>query len=179
MIARPKRVKRIDELLNPHSFTTHFWQMWRTTFAFQKWHSAVELRRYFLRFIQEFARIYTLEGVRRTVYNQYDSMVVPLQRWLLAHGVDVRFATRVVDIDFTGAPGAQRCATRIQLEDRTGPGTIDLGAHDFTILTIGYITADATYGGNDTVPELIRDRRDHGWSLWDGIAKTAPDFGPP
>lgn len=182
LIATPEVLigsKRIDELLNPHFFATHFWQMWRTTFAFQKWHSAVELRRYFLRFIQEFARIHTLEGVRRTVYNQYDSMVVPLQRWLLDHGVDVRFATRVVDIDFTGAPGAQRRATRIHLEDRTGPGTIDLGAHDFTILTIGSITADATYGGNDTVPELIRDRRDHGWSLWDGIAKKAPDFGRP
>jgi oleate hydratase len=182
LIATPEVLlgsKRIDEMFNPHFFTTHFWQMWRTTFAFQKWHSAVELRRYFRRFIQEFSRIHTLEGVRRTVYNQYDSMVVPLQRWLLDHGVDVRFATRVVDIDFTGRPGAKRLATRIHLEDRTGPGTIDLGAHDFTIVTLGSITADATYGGNDTVPEFIRDRRDHGWSLWDGIAKKAPDFGRP
>ena len=182
VIATPEALlgsKRIDEMFNPHFFTTHFWQMWRTTFAFQKWHSAAELRRYFRRFIQEFSRIHTLEGVRRTVYNQYDSMVVPLQRWLLDHGVDVRFATRVVDIDFSGAPGRRRRATRIHFENPTGPGTIDLGVHDFTIVTIGSITADATYGGNDTVPEMIRDRRDHGWSLWDRIAKKAPDFGRP
>ncbi|MCZ7166807.1 oleate hydratase, partial [Salmonella enterica] len=31
-------------------FQTQFWLMWCTTFAFQPWHSAVEFRRYILRF---------------------------------------------------------------------------------------------------------------------------------
>jgi oleate hydratase len=31
-------------------FVTNFWLMWCTTFAFQPWHSAVEFRRYLLRF---------------------------------------------------------------------------------------------------------------------------------
>ena len=47
------------------------------------------------------------------------------------------------------------------------------------MLTLGSITADATYGGNDTVPELIRDRRDGGWALWETLAKKAKDFGRP
>ena len=59
--------RRIDEMFSRHFFTTNFWQMWRTTFAFQNWHSAIELRRYFIRFVQEFPRIHTLSGVRRTV----------------------------------------------------------------------------------------------------------------
>jgi oleate hydratase len=49
--------RRIDEMFSRHFFTTNFWQMWRTTFAFQNWHSAVELRRYFIRFVHEFPRI--------------------------------------------------------------------------------------------------------------------------
>ena len=61
--------------------------MWSTTFAFQPWHSAVEFKRYLLRFLLEFSRIDTLSGVKRTVYNQYDSMVRPLQAWLAAKGV--------------------------------------------------------------------------------------------
>jgi oleate hydratase len=170
--------KRIDELFGPHFFDTHFWQMWRTTFAFQNWHSAVELRRYFLRFLQEFSRIHTLSGVRRTVYNQYDSMVVPLQRWLTARGVDVRFGTRVTDVDFTD-DGGRRRATRLAIETAAGPASIALGERDHALLTIGSITSDTRYGGNDTVPELIRDRRDHGWSLWETIAGKAPDFGRP
>jgi oleate hydratase len=175
--------RRIDELFGAHFFATKFWQMWRTTFAFQNWHSAVELRRYFLRFIQEFERIHTLSGVRRTVYNQYDSMVVPLQRWLVGQRVDVRFGTRVVDVEFAHghALGCRR-ATRLSLETAgTGGGhsTIELGADDYAFLTIGSITADTTYGGNDTVPPLVRDRRDGAWSLWEKLARKAPDFGRP
>ena len=170
--------RRIDEMFGGHFLRTNFWQMWRTTFAFQQWHSAAELRRYFIRFVQEFDRIHTLSGVVRTKYNQYDSMVVPLQRWLVARGVDVRFGTRVTDVDFTVASELRR-ATRLHVEDSTGSSTIELGASDFAFVTLGSITADTSYGGNDTVPALIRDRVDHGWSLWEEIAKKAPDFGRP
>ena len=56
--------------------------MWCTTFAFQPWHSAVEFKRYLHRFIHEFPRINTLlGGVRRTLHNQYDSLVLPILKW--------------------------------------------------------------------------------------------------
>ncbi|HET9627669.1 MAG TPA: oleate hydratase [Kofleriaceae bacterium] len=170
--------KRIDEMFGEHFFRTNFWQMWRTTFAFQNWHSAVELRRYFLRFIQEVDHMHTLSGVRRTVYNQYDSMVVPLQRWLTAHGVDVRFGTRVTDVDFAYQAGERR-ATRLAIETRAGASAIELGPDDHALITLGSITADATYGDNDHAPALIRDRRDHAWRLWQTLADKAGDFGRP
>jgi oleate hydratase len=182
LMATPEQAlgsKRIDEIFGEHFFTTHFWQMWCTTFAFQRWHSAVELRRYFRRFVQEFSKIHTLEGVRRTIYNQYDSMIVPLQRWLVAQGADVRLATGVVDVDLVGTPGTGRRITALHIEDHDGPRTIELGAHDHTILSIGSITADTTYGGNDTVPPLVRGRRDHAWSLWENIARKGDGLGRP
>ncbi|MDO8410934.1 MAG: oleate hydratase [Phenylobacterium sp.] len=74
--------RRIEELFRPGFFETNFWCMWATTFAFQRWHSAVELKRYMHRFVQELPRLHTLGGVRRTRFNQYDSLVRPLQRWL-------------------------------------------------------------------------------------------------
>lgn len=171
--------RRIDEVFGEHFFQTNFWRMWRTTFAFQKWHSAAELRRYFLRFVQEFSRIHTLAGVRRTKYNQYDSMSVPLQRWLLAQGVDVRFGTRVTDVDFSVAADGSRRATRLHIEDTNGARVQDLGEHELAFITLGSITSDACYGGNDTTAPLVRDRVDHGWSLWENIATKAPDFGRP
>jgi myosin-crossreactive antigen len=70
----------ITDWLSPGFFETRFWFMWATTFAFQPWHSAVEFKRYLHRFMMEFSRIETLAGVRRTVYNQYDSLVRPLAR---------------------------------------------------------------------------------------------------
>ncbi len=171
--------RRIDELFSEHFFSTNFWQMWRTTFAFQNWHSATELKRYMLRFIQEFPRIHTLSGVRRTKYNQYDSIARPIRRWLTAEGVDVRFGARVVDVDFDQTDPADRRVARLHLRTKDGLSTIALAPGDVAMLTLGSITADATYGGNDTVPELIRDRRDGGWALWDEIARKARDFGRP
>lgn len=171
--------RRIDELFSPHFFQSNFWQMWRTTFAFQNWHSAIELRRYFLRFLQEFPRMHTLAGVRRTPYNQYDSIAVPLQRWLLAQGVDVRFGHRVTDIDFDQHNPARRRATRLHVRTAAGAQAIELGSDDACLVTLGSITADATYGSNSEAPELIRDRRDGAWSLWETLALKADDFGRP
>ncbi|MEL4411522.1 oleate hydratase, partial [Shewanella algae] len=69
-------------------------------FAFQPWHSAVELKRYLHRFMNEFPRIETLSGVKRTVYNQYDAIVRPLTDWLKRHGVQFVQDTRVTDMAF-------------------------------------------------------------------------------
>ncbi|WP_338415073.1 oleate hydratase [uncultured Sphaerotilus sp.] len=89
----------ITDCLSPSFFETEFWFLWSTTFAFQPWHSAVEFRRYLHRFLLEFSRIETLAGVKRTVYNQYDSLVLPLQRWLEAQGVRLVTDCTVTDID--------------------------------------------------------------------------------
>ena len=76
--------KRITDCFAHHFFETNFWFEWCTIFAFQRWHSAVEFRRYLLRFIHHFSTIDTQEGVYRTRYSQYDSMAVPLVQWLRA-----------------------------------------------------------------------------------------------
>jgi len=171
--------RRIDELFSEHFFSTNFWQMWRTTFAFQTWHSAAEMRRYMLRFIQEFPRLHTLSGICRTKYNQYDSIARPIQRWLADRGVDVRFRARVVDVDFDQSDPADRRATRLHLRSQNEESTIELAPDDVAMLTLGSIAADASFGGNDKAPELIRDRRDGAWALWDAIAGKASDFGRP
>jgi len=182
LLATPERLlgaRRIDEIFSEHFFSTNFWQMWRTTFAFQNWHSATELKRYMLRFIQEFPQMHTLAGVRRTKYNQYDSIARPIQSWLADRGVDVRFGARVVDVDFDQSDPNDRRVTRLHLRGRDGETTIALARDDVAMLTLGSIAADAGFGGNDAAPELIRDRRDGAWALWDAIAGKADDFGRP
>ena len=70
--------RSIADQFRPSFFETNFWLMWCTTFAFQPWHSAVEFKRYLLRFTHMVAGFNQLQGIMRTVYNQYDSMVRPL-----------------------------------------------------------------------------------------------------
>lgn len=65
---------RITDWLSPPFFRTNFWYMWQTTFAFQPWHSAVELKRYLHRFMNEFPRIETLAGVKRTIVKRHPEL---------------------------------------------------------------------------------------------------------
>ena len=104
--------KKLDNLTiqdwfkeTPHIFETNFWYMWQTTFAFQKYSSLFEFRRYMNRMIFEFSRIETLEGVTRTPLNQYDSVIRPLETYLRKAGVNFRENCEVTDIDFADGPG--------------------------------------------------------------------------
>lgn len=180
LLALPEKVigaRRIDDFFQPRFFDTNFWAMWRTTFAFQNWHSAIELKRYFLAFIQEFDRIHTLAGVRRTRYNQYDSIIAPIQAWLTARGVRVEHGVTVLDADFADETARRVTALRVQRDGREE--TIALGPDDYAFFTLGSMTADATYGDRATVPEIVRDKQDGSWRLWEVLAKKAPDFGRP
>jgi len=203
LLATPERVlgtKRIEDCFSAHFFDTHFWAMWRTTFAFQNWHSAIELKRYMLRFLQELPRIHTLAGVRRTTLNQYDSVVRPLEQWLRAQGVVFEYGARVTDADFapdgdgrriTALHGVRQGAVQggaVKSADKKGAGqgagqgeafTLPLGAEDYVFITLGSMTADSRMGDNEHAPALVRDRLDGAWALWDTLAAKAPGFGRP
>ncbi|EKZ97693.1 oleate hydratase [Cupriavidus metallidurans] len=181
LVATPERLlhtARIEDCFSPHFFETNFWAMWRTTFAFQNWHSAVELKRYLLRFLQEFPRIHTLAGVRRTPLNQYDAVVRPMEQWLRERGVVFELNTKVVDADFV-EQGAERRVEALHAMRHGEPVTYRLGAADLALITIGSMTADATYGDDDHAPSLVRDKRDGAWTLWESMARKTRGLGRP
>ena len=110
LLALPEKLigaRRIEDFFSEHFFQTNFWTMWCSMFAFQPWHSAIEMKRYLLRFMQEVPRIHTLAGVRRTKLNQYDSIVLPIQRWLQNHGVQFESGVTVKDVDFVESADAR------------------------------------------------------------------------
>ena len=170
--------RRIDGYFQPSFFKTNFWFMWCTTFAFQPWHSAVEFKRYMLRFIQEFPRIETLAGVRRTPFNQYDAVVRPLVQWLQAQGVHFDMNTKVTALDFktTGDETWVECIRHVR-EGQSG--RIAIGEHDFVFTTLGSMTAGSTFGTMTSAPSLAAPRSEGSWALWHAIAKDRPEFGRP
>lgn len=180
LLAMPERslgTQRIEDCFSPHFFETHFWAMWRTTFAFQNWHSAIELKRYMLRFLQEFPRIHTLAGVRRSALNQYDSIVRPIEKWLTDQGVQFEYGTQVTDVDFIESDGHRIKA--IQGRRHGKDVSYAVGLHDYAFITIGSMTADSRYGDDDHPPQLVRDKADGAWALWETMARKAPGFGRP
>nr|WP_022951442.1 oleate hydratase [Leucothrix mucor] len=167
--------KRIEDWFDQSFFETNFWYIWTTMFAFQKWSSLAEMRRYMKRFMHLVKGLYKLGGVMRTKYNQYDSVVRPMKRYLEEKGVQFEMGTEVVDIDFN-LSADKKTATVLHLKDKS---EIVLGEHDYVLFTNDSITESTDNGSWDT-PAKLKGVEDSGsWQLWQKIAKKDAAFGNP
>ncbi len=167
----------ITDWLSPSFFETEFWYMWVTTFAFQPWHSAVEFKRYLHRFMLEFSRIETLAGVKRTVFNQYDSLVTPLVAWLRGHGVNFVNGCTVTDLDHSASGVFSVSAIRCQRDGKAE--VIAVGADDLVILQNGSMTDASSLGSMTRAPEKKTKADSTSWALWEKLAQGRPEFGNP
>jgi oleate hydratase len=168
----------ISDQFDPSFFETEFWFMWCTTFAFQPWHSAVEFKRYLMRFTHMVSGFNTLTGIMRTMYNQYDSMVRPLQKWLEERGVKFEFNTRVTDLALCHDANGYN-VDRILSENDGHMKEIKVGENDKVIVTLGSMTDASSLGSMDSAPVLMGKSDGSSWALWDKIAAGQPEFGNP
>ena len=154
--------------------------MWCTTFAFQPWHSAVEFKRYLVRFTHMVSGFNTLRGIMRTVYNQYDSMVRPLQKWLEEHEVKFQLNTRVTDLRFLHDSSGYS-VQRIVYNHDGRADEIKIGKKDVVMVTLGSMTEAASFGSMDSAPVLNGKSHGGSWALWEKIAADQPQlpFGHP
>jgi oleate hydratase len=168
----------IADQFDPEFFVTNFWLMWCTTFAFQPWHSAIEFKRCLMRFTHMLEGFNQLHGIMGTVYNHYDSMVRPLQKWLEAHGVRFALNTRVKSL-ISQKHAAGRRVKRIVCEHHQRIQEITVGADDLVIVTLGSRTESPSLGSMETAP-VLKGKTDGGpWALWEKIATRRPEFGRP
>lgn len=167
----------IEQWFDDHFFTTNFWYMWQTTFAFQKWSSLFELRRYMNRMIFEFSRIETLSGVTRTPYNQYDSLIAPIKKHLEGFSVNFTPKRTVTNLKFKTGDGIT--VTKIKYENTDGSqGSISLEESDLCFVTNGCITDNADLGDYKTPAKYLPDYPVSG-VLWANIAKKKEGLGNP
>jgi len=169
--------RRIDEVLGRDFLDSNFWLYWRTMFAFEEWHSALEMKLYLHRFIHHIGGLPDFSALKFTRYNQYESLVLPLVKWLQDQGVAFQYETEVTDVDFEIAPGRKQ-ATRIHWTRSGVAGGVDLGPDDLAFMTIGSLTENSDNGDHHTSAKL-----DEGpapaWDLWRRIAAKDPAFGRP
>ncbi len=171
--------QRIEDWFSAAFFETNFWHIWTSMFAFQKWSSLAEMRRYMKRFIHLVDGLHQLGGVMRTKYNQYHSVILPTQRYLEERGVHFDMHMQVTDIDFELASDAKR-ATVLLVTDRAGKRSeIVLGSDDYVFVTNGSLT-ESTDNGSWNTPARLKGKADSGsWLLWEKIAKKDKAFGRP
>jgi oleate hydratase len=168
-----------EQWFKPEFFDTNFWYFWRSMFAFENWHSVLEVKRYMVRFMHLIGGMNQLVGILHTEYNQYDSFILPLITWLKNQGVDMELGVQVTNLDIK-VTDTEKTVERIYLTRNGKEETIETTVDDFVFVTNGSMTENSTVGSMYEPAILNRDKKERGcWSLWENIAKQSSDFGHP
>lgn len=169
--------KRINEVFGEEFLKSNFWLYWRTMFAFEEWHSALEMKLYLHRFIHHIHGIADFSTLKFTRYNQYESLVLPLVNWLQKQGVKFRYGIEVTDVDFK-IESPRKQATRIHWKENGSVGGVDLSPNDLVFMTIGSLTENSDNGDHQT-PAKLDVGPAPAWDLWRRIAAKDASFGRP
>ena len=171
--------KRITDYFDDEVLNSNFWLYWRTMFAFENWHSALEMKRYIKRFIHHIGGLPDFKALRFTRYNQYESMILPMVKYLEGHGVQFHYNTKVVNVEFDCAPQRKQ-ATRIELLTGEGQSFVDLTENDLVFITNGGCVENSTMGDQNTPATYNTEiRPGGGWDMWRKIAAQDSAFGNP
>lgn len=172
--------KKISDMFDDHFWTSNFWLYWQTMFAFQRWSSALEMKRYLQRFVHHIDGLPDFSALRFTKYNQYESMILPLIKYLTGHGVVIDYGIDVKNV-VVAHQGGKIVATQLEIEKNGKPESIALTPDDLVFVTNGCCTDVSCYGDQTHAPDLSKVKNGHGdsWDLWKAIAKQDPSFGHP
>ncbi len=174
--------KKISDVLPASFFKTNFWLYWQTMFAFQTWSSALEMKRYICRYVHHIDGLPDFSALRFTKYNQYESMILPLVKYLESHGVKIEFGMDVKNV-IIDTEGDKKVAKQIIYVKDGKEQHIDLVEDDLVFITNGCCTDTSCYGDQNTAPDLsgIKNGCGESWDMWKNIAKQAKngEFGNP
>lgn len=174
--------RKISDVLPDSFWETNFWLYWQTMFAFQKWSSALEMKRYLCRYVHHIDGLPDFSALRFTKYNQYESMILPLTKYLESNGVKIEYGIDVKNVIFESKQN-KKVATQIIYENKGLEKTIDLIEDDLVFITNGCCTDTSCYGDQNNAPDLSKIKNGNGesWDLWKNIASQASngEFGNP
>ena len=171
--------KRIDEIFDEEVFNSNFWMYWRTMFAFENWHSALEMKIYLQRYIHHIGGLPDFTALRFTRYNQYESMILPMIEYLKGFGVSFEYGVKVENVRFDIQPD-KKTAIGIDVIRSGQKETIPLTENDLVFITNGGCIENATMGSQNSPAPFDPDLREGGgWDMWHKIALQDPSFGHP
>lgn len=131
------------------------------------------------RLLHEYVRIETLEGVARTPYNQFTSIVKPTMVHLKDKGVVFRTNTVCYDVD-TVEEGGKIRATQFKWKSGTNEGSVTLNDGDLFFFQNGSMTDGSSIGSWTKAPVFNGLEKTVSFTLWKKLADRHPGvFGNP
>ena len=167
--------KKITDVFSKDFFASNFWLYWRTMFAFEEWHSALEMRLYVLRFIHHIGGLPDFSALKFTKFNQYESLILPMIKFLQKNNVQFVFDTIVSNVNFT-SNGSKKVASEIVASTAGEQNFIKISPDDFVFITNGSCTESSSEGDNDHAP-VMNTELGNCWKMWKSIAAQDESFG--
>ena len=170
--------KSIEDVLSDDVLNSDFWCLWRTMFAFENWHSALEMKLYMNRFIHHVGGLADLSALQFCRRDQFTDFVTPMINYLKEHGANFRYGVTVTNVEFE-ITDTKKAARKIVAHDKAGNDiSIDLTDNDLCFITNGSMTESSCYGSTDKAP-VWEPKLGGCWEMWKNIAKQSPEFGHP
>ena len=171
--------KRINEVFDEEVFDSNFWLYWRTMFAFENWHSALEMKLYIQRYIHHIGGLPDFTALRFTKYNQYESMILPMIKYLESFGVQFHYGVKVENVLFDIKSNKKQAKTIVTIVNGKEEN-INLTENDLVFITNGGCVENSTLGSQNKKAEFNYEiKPDGGWDMWRKIAKQDKSFGNP
>ncbi|WP_019091378.1 oleate hydratase [Komagataeibacter europaeus] len=171
--------KTIGDVLSADFMKSNFWLFWRSMFAFETWHSAIEMKRYLARFVHQILGLKDLHTLKFTRFNQQESLSLPLATWLADQGVAFRHGVQVTNVR-VDTSGVKKVATHIDWLENGASGGIAVGGRDLVFVTNGSMVENSRWGDHHTpAPIDATIAQGNVWQLWRNIAAQDPAFGQP
>ena len=171
--------KRINEVFDEEVFDSNFWLYWRTMFAFENWHSALEMKLYIQRYIHHIGGLPDFTALRFTKYNQYESMILPMIKYLESFGVQFHYGVKVENVLFDIKSNKKQAKTIVTIVNGKEEN-INLTENDFVFITNGGCVENSTLGSQNKKAEFNYEiKPGGGWDMWRKIAKQDKSFGNP
>mgnify|MGYP002545249648 FL=1 len=174
--------KKISDVLPEEFWSTNFWLYWQTMFAFQKWSSALEMKRYLCRYVHHIDGLPDFSALRFTKYNQFESMIMPLVKYLSDHGVKIEYGIDVKNV-IIETVGDKKVASQIIYVKDNEEKSIPLTENDLVFITNGCCTDSSCYGDQNNAPDLnnLKNGVGESWDMWKAIAAQAEhgEYGNP
>ena len=171
--------KKITDYFSDEVLNSNFWLYWRTMFAFENWHSALEMKLYIKRFIHHIGGLPDFTALRFTKYNQYESMILPMIEYLKKFDVQFHYGTKVENVKFE-ISDYKKVAKSIIITKDGEESSIDLTENDLVFITNGGCVENSSMGSQNTPAEMNTEiKPGGGWDLWRKIAEQDSEFGNP
>lgn len=170
--------KSIEDIFSDELLQSDFWTYWRTMFAFENWHSALEMKLYMNRFMHHVAGLPDLSALQFSRHDQFTSFVKPMVKYLEDNGAQFKYGITVENVEFDISNDKKVAKKIVAVDKNNNDVSIDLTENDLVFITNGSMTEGSGYGDDKTPAPFNKDLGGC-WKMWKNIASQCDEFGKP